>query len=141
MANRAENCSDARRGADTDYRTTGRWLVRSVVPAKWGQIDPATRTFQALRMAVNSEIESIEALLGSVPEMINAGGRAAFISFHSGEDRLVKQAVKRWEEAGTGEALTKKPLEPGEDEQHRNPRSRSAKLRAVRFTQGVNGQL
>ena len=92
-------------------------------------------------MAVNSEIESIEGLLESAPGMMNPGGRAAFISFHSGEDRLVKQAVKGWEEAGIGEALTKKPLEPGEDEQNRNPRSRSAKLRAVRFGKDAGGNL
>lgn len=108
-------------------------LVRSVVPGKFGQIDPATRTFQALRMAVNGEVESIESLLDVVPSLMNAEGRAAFLSFHSGEDRLVKQAVKSWEESGIAEALTKKPLEPGENEMHRNPRSRSAKLRATRF--------
>ena len=115
--------------------TTGQLarLVRSVVPAKWGQIDPATRTFQALRMAVNSESESIEDLLAGVPEMMNPEGRAAFISFHSGEDRLIKQAVKAWEAAGDCESLMKKPLEPGEEEVNRNPRSRSAKLRAVKW--------
>jgi 16S rRNA (cytosine1402-N4)-methyltransferase len=113
--------------------TTGQLarLVRSVVPAKWGQIDPATRTFQALRMAVNTELESIDGLLRTVPDLLTAGGRAAFISFHSGEDRLVKQAVRSWEEAGVAEGLTKKPVEPGEDETNKNPRSRSAKLRAV----------
>ena len=128
------------RGAEP-ILTTGQLarLVRSVVPAKWGQIDPATRTFQALRMAVNSETESMERLLESVPGMMNEGGRAVFISFHSGEDRLVKQAVKGWEEAGTAAALTKKPLEPGEDEQQRNPRSRSAKLRAAEFSKRVKG--
>ncbi|HVT80028.1 MAG TPA: 16S rRNA (cytosine(1402)-N(4))-methyltransferase RsmH [Phycisphaerae bacterium] len=115
--------------------TTGQLsrLVRSVVPSKYGQIDPATRTFQALRMAVNDEIDSIEGLLAAVPDMMNAGGRAVFISFHSGEDRLVKQAVRAWEETGTAEALTRKPQEPSETEMHRNPRSRSAKLRAARF--------
>ncbi|HVX83382.1 MAG TPA: 16S rRNA (cytosine(1402)-N(4))-methyltransferase RsmH [Phycisphaerae bacterium] len=116
--------------------TTGQLarLVRSVVPAKWGQIDPATRTFQALRMAVNGELESLRDFLASVPGMLNAGGRAVFISFHSGEDRLVKQAVRQWEAEGLCEVLTKKPLEPGEAECQRNPRSRSAKLRAVRWT-------
>jgi len=63
-------------------------------------------------------------------------GRAVFISFHSGEDRLVKQATRQWEEAGLGggcEVLTKKPVEAGEEETNRNPRSRSAKVRAVKF--------
>jgi 16S rRNA (cytosine1402-N4)-methyltransferase len=117
-------------------RTTGQLarLVRSVVPAKWGQIDPATRTFQALRMAVNSEIESLQDFLASVPRLLHPGARAAFISFHSGEDRLVKQAVRGWEDVGLCEALARKPLEPGDEEMNRNPRSRSAKLRAVKWT-------
>jgi 16S rRNA (cytosine1402-N4)-methyltransferase len=116
--------------------TTGQLarLVRTVVPGKQGQIDPATRTFQALRMAVNSELESIQDLLAAVPELMNEQGRAVFISFHSGEDRLVKQATRQWEEAGVGQALTKKPREPGTEEMDRNPRSRSAKLRAVEFS-------
>jgi 16S rRNA (cytosine1402-N4)-methyltransferase len=118
--------------------TTGQLarLVRSVVPPsrhKGTTIDPATRTFQALRMAVNSELESIEDLLASVPNMMNTGGRAVFISFHSGEDRLVKQATRQWESEGWCDLLNKKPLEPGEKEQNSNPRSRSAKLRAVVF--------
>ena len=115
--------------------TTGQLarLVRSVVPAKWGQIDPATRTFQALRMAVNEEMSVLEDLLAGVPEVLKAGGRAVFISFHSGEDRMVKQAMRAWQEQGRCEVLTKKPLEPGEEEMNRNPRSRSAKLRAVKW--------
>jgi 16S rRNA (cytosine1402-N4)-methyltransferase len=116
--------------------TTGQLarLVRSVVPAKWGQIDPATRTFQALRMAVNAELDVLQDFLNSVPQLLKPGSRASFISFHSGEDRLVKQAVKGWEEAGLCQPLTKKPLEPSELEMGRNPRSRSAKLRSVRWT-------
>ena len=118
--------------------TTGQLarLVRSVVPAKWGQIDPATRTFQALRMAVNAELEVLQDFLAAVPQLMKRGGRAAFLSFHSGEDRLVKQAVRGWEEAGQCEPLTKKPVEPTDLEMGRNPRSRSAKLRAVRWTGG-----
>jgi 16S rRNA (cytosine1402-N4)-methyltransferase len=116
--------------------TTGQLarIVRSVIPpqlARKSHIDPATRTFQALRMAVNAELESLEDLLAAVPELMNPQGRAAFISFHSGEDRLVKQAVRAWEESGAAEALTRKPLEPAEDEMNRNPRSRSAKVRAI----------
>jgi 16S rRNA (cytosine1402-N4)-methyltransferase len=114
--------------------TTGQLarIVRSVIPAQLArksQIDPATRTFQALRMAVNSELESIHDLLAAVPALLNREARAGFISFHSGEDRLVKQAVRGWEEAGVAEALTRKPLEPTEEEMSGNPRSRSAKLR------------
>jgi 16S rRNA (cytosine1402-N4)-methyltransferase len=107
--------------------------VRSVVPGKWGQIDPATRTFQALRMAVNSELDAIEELLAAVPGVMKPGGRCVFLSFHSGEDRLVKRAIREWEERGIARALTKKPEEPGESELARNPRARSAKLRAVEF--------
>jgi len=118
--------------------TTGQLarLVRSVVPSrsgKPGQIDPATRTFQALRMAVNSELESLESLLRVVPTLMQAEGRSVFISFHSGEDRLVKQASRRWEQAGLCKLLLKKPAEPTEEEVSRNPRSRSAKLRAMSF--------
>ncbi len=115
--------------------TTGQLarLVRSVVPAKWGQIDPATRTFQALRMAVNHEPEAITDLLAALPAVMNPAGRAVFLSFHSGEDRQVKQALRSWEQNGIAQALTKKPVEPTESEMMRNPRSRSAKLRAVVF--------
>ncbi len=122
--------------------TTGQLadLVRSVVPPKFGQIDPATRTFQALRMAVNEELESLGSLLELVPDIMNDGGRACFISFHSGEDRLVKQATREWQSEGWCELLSKKPLEPGEAELTRNPRSRSAKLRAVKFT-GTQGSV
>ena len=113
--------------------TTGQLarLVRSVVPSKYGQIDPATRTFQALRMAVNSELESLESLLDVVPELMLGEGRSVFISFHSGEDRLVKQASRQWEQDGLCELLLKKPAEPTDEEMSRNPRSRSAKLRAA----------
>lgn len=119
--------------ATEPIQTTGQLarLVRSVVPQKWGQIDPATRTFQALRMAVNAEIDVLQDLLDNVPKMMKPQGRAAFISFHSGEDRLVKLATREWESQELCEVLTKKPLEPGDVEVHRNPRSRSAKLRSV----------
>ncbi len=116
-------------------RTTGQLarLVRGVVPGRPGQLDPATRTFQALRMAVNDELAALQDLLEVMPEILKSGGRAAVISFHSGEDRLVKQAAKQWAAAGLCKVLTKKPVEPDENEMQRNPRSRSAKLRAVRF--------
>jgi 16S rRNA (cytosine1402-N4)-methyltransferase len=117
--------------------TTGQLarLVRSVVPTQWGQIDPATRTFQALRMAVNEELSVLTDLLESVPDLMRPGGRAVFISFHSGEDRLVKQAARQWHDQGLCTILTKKPLEPGDEEARRNPRSRSAKLRAVKWAE------
>lgn len=95
------------------------------------KIHPATRTFQALRIAVNDELGSLEKLLANLMRLLNPGGRAAIISFHSLEDRRVKQAFQAM--AGTGEAtiLTKKPIIATDDEVAENPRSRSAKLRGI----------
>jgi 16S rRNA (cytosine1402-N4)-methyltransferase len=113
-------------------RTSGELaeLVRQCVPRSRGHgIDPATRTFQALRIAVNRELESLEIALRCIPDCLTPGGRAAIISFHSLEDRLVKNAFRsgpRWE------ALTRKPIRPTEEEIRRNPRSRSARLRVAR---------
>lgn len=111
--------------------TTGQLadLVRSCVPRGKGGIDPATRVFQALRIAVNDELGALERLLEQVPHCLKPGGRIAIISFHSLEDRQVKRAFRNKE---LYEALTRKPLTPGEDESAANPRSRSAKLRAAR---------
>jgi 16S rRNA (cytosine1402-N4)-methyltransferase len=92
-------------------------------------IDPATRTFQALRIAVNDEVRALEKLLEALPGCVRPGGRVAVISFHSLEDRLVKQAFR---DRDTWEALTKKPVQASEAEVERNPRARSAKLRAAR---------
>ena len=91
-------------------------------------INPATRVFQALRIAVNDELGALDRLLTALPDGIRQGGRAALISFHSLEDRRVKQAFRdrtRWQE------LTRKPIQAGEEEVARNPRARSAKLRAA----------
>lgn len=101
-------------------------LVRQCVPRSADRIDPATRTFQALRIAVNRELDALTAALKSFPERMKAGGRLAIISFHSLEDRLVKEAFRSDERLNV---LTKKPVRAGEFEVHRNPRSRSAKLR------------
>jgi 16S rRNA (cytosine1402-N4)-methyltransferase len=93
-------------------------------------IDPATRTFQALRIAVNAELENLGPFLETVVEGLEEGGRLAVIAFHSLEDREVKQAFRAL--AGRGHRLlTKKPLRPGEEEERRNPRSRSARLRGI----------
>jgi len=93
--------------------------------------NPATRTFQALRIAVNDEYGNINAVLPQAVDSLAAGGRLAVITFHSGEDRLVKRFFKLQEELGRIKILTKKPVEPAETEIHRNPRSRSAKLRVA----------
>ena len=112
-------------------------LVRSAIPKRGGapeKIDPATRTFMALRMAVNREVENLEALLARAPRRLRPGGRMAVISFHSTEDRLVKQAFRSAEQTGLLAILTKRPLSPADDELARNPRSRSAKLRVAEKT-------
>jgi len=110
-------------------------IVRSAIPSVRGgapqKIDPATRTFLALRMAVNQELENLEALLRDAPAALAPGGRFAVISFHSTEDRLVKQAFRSAEQVGQVEVITPKPLAPTDSEIAANPRSRSAKLRVV----------
>jgi len=107
-------------------------LVRSAIPKRGGapeKIDPATRTFLALRIAVNREVENLAALLEQAPRALSPGGRLAVISFQSTEDRLVKQAFRSAEQTGLLKIVTKKPVSPAEAELAKNPRSRSAKLR------------
>ena len=104
-------------------------LVRSCVPpGKKGSIDPATRTFQALRIEVNDELKWVKVAMKRFPQILNVGGRLAVISFHSLEDRIAKQAI-----AGnnTLENLTKRPTQASPEELEANPRSRSAKLRVA----------
>ncbi len=102
-------------------------LLRRCVPRSGG-IDPATRVFQALRIAVNDELGALDRLLAALPGVVTPGGRVGIISFHSLEDRRVKWAFRT---AGVWEPLTKKPVEAGDEELARNPRSRSAKLRVA----------
>jgi 16S rRNA (cytosine1402-N4)-methyltransferase len=102
-------------------------LVRSCVPrGKGHQIDPATRTFQALRIAVNDELGSVEKALASLPDCLKPGGRLAVISFHSLEDRIIKQAFR---EDPRLTVVTRKPVLATDTETAANPRARSAKLR------------
>ncbi len=109
-------------------------LVRAAVPRKaWPRsIHPATRVFQALRIAVNRELESLADFLSRFASHLAAGGRAAVISFHSLEDRMVKVAFREQSAAGPLRLLTRKPVVPTKEEIERNPRAASAKLRAVR---------
>ncbi|AKT42320.1 16S rRNA methyltransferase [Chondromyces crocatus] len=109
----------------TDLR---RAIVRAVGPGRHGGIDPATRTFQALRIAVNGELRELASLLEMAPTFLVSSGVLAIISFHSLEDRMVKQAFK---ERSIWRALTKKPLTASDAEVEGNPRARSAKLRAA----------
>lgn len=104
-----------------------RAIVRAIGPVRVGGVDPATRTFQALRIAVNDELGELEALLTNVGEILRPGGIACLLSFHSLEDRIVKQTFHRemWS------PLTKKPMIATEQETVDNPRARSAKLRAA----------
>ena len=111
-------------------------LVRGVVPPSRLRnqaiaIDPATRTFLALRMAVNGELHNLERLLKVAPTVLKPGGKLAIISFHSTEDRVVKQAFRSAEQTGQLKVLTSKPLVPSESEIAANPRSRSAKMRVA----------
>jgi len=135
---------------ETPITTTGQLakIIERVVPKpRHGErIHPATRTFQALRIVVNKELESLRRFLDSVLDILAAGGRLVIISFHSLEDRIVKQAFNLWSRSCRcprdvpvcrceGEPLvrilTKKPVRPTEDETLRNPRARSAKMRAI----------
>lgn len=105
-----------------------RAVVRAVGPARIGGVDPATRTFQALRVAVNGELDELTQLLEGAPRLLAPGGVLAIISFHSLEDRLVKRAMR---DRSVWRPLTKKPLTAGDEEVAENPRARSAKLRAA----------
>ena len=121
-----------------ELRTTldlRRAIVRAVGPARVGGVDPATRTFQALRIGVKRELEELERLMAGLAEVVAPGGVAAVASFHSLEDRLVKRAfvAEGWTR------LSKKPLLPCDEECDQNPRARSAKLRAARRTSEAGG--
>ena len=125
-------------------RTTGRLAqtIRDAVPKNYesgrrqagrGRIDPATRTFMALRIYVNDELGNLERLLKNIGEIVKIGGRVAIISFHSKEDRLVKHNFRELVQYGSAEFITKKPITPTEEEINTNPKSRSAKLRAIKI--------
>ena len=127
----ARKIVEARRRASLE--TTGQLaeLIRSCVPRPRGQrhpIDPATRVFQALRIAVNDELGALERFLVALPRCLKPSGRAAVISFHSLEDRRVKQAFR---DRAVWKVLTPKPVQAGAEELTHNPRARSAKLRAA----------
>lgn len=111
-----------------------RRAVHRATGPKRGRIDPATRTFQALRIAVNEELADLEAFLGQVPEVLATGGVVAVISFHSLEDRMVKHTFRGSEDL---DPITKRPIVASDEERARNPRSRSAKLRAARRVEAM----
>lgn len=109
-------------------------IVRRALPKGYerGRIDPATRTFQALRIYANHELENLETLIAEIPHILAPGGRVAIITFHSLEDRIVKTKFKSLEKEGMLEIITKKPIVPRREEIAGNPRSRSAKLRVAK---------
>ena len=148
----ARKIADARRISPINTTDRLAELVRSAIPKRGGapeKIDPATRTFLALRIAVNREVDNLASLLEQAPKFLRPpgdtgaggddsgsdssprGGRLAVISFQSTEDRMVKQAFRSAEQAGLLKVVTKKPLSPADDELAANPRSRSAKLRVA----------
>jgi 16S rRNA (cytosine1402-N4)-methyltransferase len=125
---------EARREAPVD--TTGRLaaIVRRAIPHRGGhvRIDPATKTFQALRIWVNHELDGLDRFVETAARRLRAGARLVVIAFHSLEDRIVKHTLRALQQRdGAVQVLTKKPLVPSGDETDRNPRARSAKLRAA----------
>lgn len=104
-------------------------LVASVYPRGNHKVHPATKVFQALRIAVNDELVSLEKALPQALSLLKLNGRIAVISFHSLEDRIAKHTFAKWEEEGFGKIITSKPIEPTEEETTENRRSRSSKLR------------
>ncbi len=120
-----------------DTRHLARVAESAVPHAARRRIHPATKTFLALRMAVNGELKELAALLEAVPALVAPGGRFVVVSFHSGEDRLVKRAFRRQAAAGFWKLLTRKVVRPTPQEVRRNAPSRSARMRAVgRTSQG-----
>jgi 16S rRNA (cytosine1402-N4)-methyltransferase len=121
--------------AESPIETTGRLaaIVRRAVPRRGAmRIDPATRTFQALRIWVNRELEGLDRFVESAARRLRAGARLVVIAFHSLEDRVVKHTLRALhQKQGVVQVLTKKPLIPRDEEVDRNPRARSAKLRAA----------
>jgi 16S rRNA (cytosine1402-N4)-methyltransferase len=124
--------------------TTGRLadVVRRAIPRKgYSRIDPATRTFQAIRIWVNRELDALDRFLGDAADHLAPGGRLAVITFHSLEDRIVKHTFRALQSEGRVTIRTKRPIVPAEAEVDRNPRARSAKLRsAERPGSGTTGE-
>ena len=108
-------------------------VVTRAIPSRTGphQIHPATRTFMSLRLATNKELENLDLFLDKVLNVLRPGGRVVIVSFHSLEDRRVKQAFRRWQGEGRASVLTRKVVRPGEAEVQINPRARRAKLRVA----------
>jgi 16S rRNA (cytosine1402-N4)-methyltransferase len=113
-------------------------VVTRAIPSRAAlrHLHPATRTFQALRLALNRELECLESLLGRALGVLKPGGRVIIVSFHSLEDRIVKRTFLAWQRQGQAQILTRRVVRPSEEEVQANPRSRSAKLRAAEKARG-----
>lgn len=129
----AKNIVEAR--IEKKFETVGELLevINRSVPNsyRYKRTHPATKTFQALRIAANSEWQHIENFLTNAPAVIKDGGHIAIVSFHSGEDRVIKHTFRRWHQEGKGELVTKRPIRASEEEIAQNSRSRSALLRII----------
>jgi len=134
----AKHIVETRREESIQTTTQLAALVEYALPrqAKKGKTNPATKTFQALRIAVNDELGVLEKFIKEAFHALNPGGRLAIITFHSIEDRIVKHSFRELKDAGMGVLTPKKPILPNEEELKDNPRSRSAKLRVI--TKSVN---
>lgn len=119
--------------AKEQITTTGQLveIIKKAAPSGWQRIHPATRVFQALRIEVNKELDNLERFLAGFPQWLKPGGRVGIISFHSLEDRLVKNSFREYKKQEVLEIVTKKPIIPTSEEAKENPRSRSAKFRVA----------
>ena len=131
----AKQIARAMKGTKKPIETTGELaqIVKNAVPRNYerGRLNPATRTFQALRIYANNELGNLEEMFQNLTRILKSGGRAAIISFHSLEDRIVKNYFRRMAKEDQLQIITKKPIRPTLLEIENNPRSRSAKLRAA----------
>ncbi len=118
-------------GGLTDTGALASVVRKAAGGRKWQRIDPATRTFQALRIWVNAELEGLESFLETPVGLLAPGGRLGLIAFHSLEDRIVKHTFRRLGGTGSVQVLTRRPVVPDDGECERNPRARSARLRVV----------
>jgi 16S rRNA (cytosine1402-N4)-methyltransferase len=118
-------------GALTDTAALASVVRRAAGGRGWQRLDPATRTFQALRIWVNRELDGLDSFLAEALAALRPGGRLAVIAFHSLEDRIVKHTFRRLAADGAGVLVTRRPIVPADEEIERNPRARSARLRAM----------
>lgn len=126
----------ARRGARIRRTSELADIIRRAVPARRRRLHPARRCFQGIRIFINRELAHLDRFLEILPRILRPGGRCVILSYHSLEDRRVKQAFRDGARSGLYDLLTRKPLRPSSDEVRANPRSRSARLRAVRMISG-----